>query len=301
MKNHTLSPSKISVIIPAYNAAKFLPATLDSVLSQNYQPLEVIIVDDGSKDETAVVASRYLNDERVHYLHQENGGLPVARNTGIKAATGEAIMFVDSDDLLPEGAVSTLANELSMVGDEYCAVHGEMEHFDSETRAILKRTDYKAVSRSRRKLLNTRANFLLTCLIRKAAIEKSGLFHSEMQSASEDIDFIFRLSKVGRFKAVDAVVYRYRRHTESKTHNFTPEYAASVTNEHRLMLKRVLKGESLLMRIEAWATYYFWAGVDFHRHDRFKAQRLWAIAFALNPFNIEPLFLIRASLLNKLE
>ncbi len=301
MHNRMPDLLKVTVIIPAYNAAKLLPETLDSVLSQDYAPLEVIIVNDGSKDDTSTVASRYLADKRVHYIYQENGGLPAARNTGIQAATGDAIMFVDSDDLLPAGAITALAKALSEVGNDYCAVHGEMELFDSDTRAILSKTSYKAVSSSRRKLLNTRANFLLTCLIRKPAIEKAGMFHPEMQSAAEDIDFIFRLSKVGRFKAIDQVVCHYRRHAASKTHNFTPEYAASVTEEHRLMLERVLKGENLLMRIEAWATHYFWAGVDFHRHDKRKAQQLWAIAFALNPLNLEPLRLIRASLLNKLN
>jgi len=59
---------------------------------------------------------------------------------------------------------------------------------------------------------------------------------AKMQSASEDIDFIFQVSKFGRFKAVNAVVYQYRRHHESKTHNFTPEYATSVINEHCLMV-----------------------------------------------------------------
>lgn len=290
----------VSIVIPAYNAAKLLPETLDSVLGQSYQSLEVIVVDDGSKDETASIVSRYLTDKRMHYIHQENGGLPVARNTGIKAATGDAIMFVDADDLLPEGAISSLANELQSLGKEYCAVHGEMERFDGTTGNSLGMTNYKKASSSRRSLLNTRANLLLTCLIRKSAIAQSGLFHEEMQSASEDIDFIFRVSKFGQFKSIDRVVYKYRIHPQSKTHNFTYEYAASVVNEHRLMLERVLKDESLLLKVEAWATHYFWAGVDFHRHDRNLARRLWLVALFLNPIQIEPLKLLRASYLNKI-
>lgn len=300
MKDQMPKAVKVTVVIPAYNAAKLLPETLDTVLQQDYQPLEVIVVDDGSKDETASVISRYLADKRVHYIYQENGGLPVARNTGIKAATGHAIMFVDADDLLPEGAIAALANELNELGEDYCAVHGEMERFDGTTGKSLGITNYKKASSSRRSLLNTRANLLLTCLIRKSAIAQSGLFHEEMQSASEDIDFIFRVSKFGRFKSVDRIVYKYRIHSQSKTHNFTYDYAASVTSEHRLMLDRVLKDENLLLKLEAWATHYFWAGVDFHRHDRNLARKFWLLSLFLNPFQIEPLKLLRASYLNKI-
>lgn len=293
-------PLKVSIVIPAYNAAKWLTETLDSVLQQDYQQLEIIVVNDGSTDNTESLVEKYLSDHRVRYIYQQNSGLPGARNAGIQAATGDAIMFVDADDVLLESTISTLARELQSLDEEYCAVHGEMERFDGSTGKPLGITNYKQASSSRRSLLNTRANLLLTCLIRKSAIAQSGLFHQDMQSASEDIDFIFRLSKFGRFKAIDRVVYKYRIHSQSKTHNFTYDHASSVVNEHRLMLQRVLKGENLLLKIEAWATHYFWAGVDFHRYDKHLARKLWLIALFLNPFHIEPLKLLRASYLNKI-
>ena len=91
----------ISVVIAAYNAAKYIRETLDSVLAQSYPPLEIIVVDDGSTDETAAIVRSYAG--RVRLVQQENRGEPAARNVGIRHAKGDYIAFVDSDDLwMPE-------------------------------------------------------------------------------------------------------------------------------------------------------------------------------------------------------
>jgi len=91
----------VSVIIPAYNAEGYVGRAIDSVLAQNRQPDEIIVVDDGSTDNTAEVIKSY--GSKVHGIRQENGGASVARNTGIEAATGKWIAFLDADDeWLPE-------------------------------------------------------------------------------------------------------------------------------------------------------------------------------------------------------
>jgi glycosyltransferase involved in cell wall biosynthesis len=86
----------VSVIIPVYNGQQYLAAAIDSVLEQDYRPLEIIVVDDGSTDESARIAQSY---SEVLYLYQANGGAAAARNTGIAAAHGEIIAFLDHDDL----------------------------------------------------------------------------------------------------------------------------------------------------------------------------------------------------------
>ncbi len=91
----------VSVIIPAYNCSVYLPEAIESVLTQTYTDIEIIVVDDGSTDDTPEVVAPYL--DRIRYIRQSNKGLPAARNTGIRASGGEFVALLDGDDSwLPE-------------------------------------------------------------------------------------------------------------------------------------------------------------------------------------------------------
>jgi|SRR5690606_29048922 len=90
---------KVSVIMPAYNMEKYIAQSIESVLSQNYQDWELLIVDDGSTDQTKAICETYLKDNRVKYFYKPNGGLPSARNHAIERAQGELLALLDSDDL----------------------------------------------------------------------------------------------------------------------------------------------------------------------------------------------------------
>lgn len=97
---------KVSVIIPVYNVEKYLSECVDSVLHQSYQNFEIILVDDGSKDKSGEICDRYASsDSRISVIHKENGGLSDARNRGLEAATGDCVIFLDSDDFLCETAL----------------------------------------------------------------------------------------------------------------------------------------------------------------------------------------------------
>ncbi|MDD6237531.1 MAG: glycosyltransferase family 2 protein, partial [Clostridiales bacterium] len=90
---------KISVIMPVYNSEQFLRMAVDSVLNQTFEDFELIMVDDGSKDQSGAICDEYAQkDARVKVIHQENGGICAARNTGMKAAEGEYLAFIDNDD-----------------------------------------------------------------------------------------------------------------------------------------------------------------------------------------------------------
>lgn len=99
----------ISVIIPVYNVEPYLRECLDSVRAQTFRDLEVICIDDGSVDASGAICDQYaLRDRRIHTIHQDNGGLSAARNTGMDVATGEYIYFLDSDDMLAPNALERL-------------------------------------------------------------------------------------------------------------------------------------------------------------------------------------------------
>lgn len=91
----------ISVIVPVYNVEKYLPQCVDSILSQDYEDLEVILIDDGSTDTSGQICDQYgQKDNRVRVIHQKNGGAAAAKNAGLRIASGEYLSFVDSDDFL---------------------------------------------------------------------------------------------------------------------------------------------------------------------------------------------------------
>ena len=104
----------VSVIIPAYNIEDYIGRCLDSVLSQTYKNLEIIIVDDGSSDRTGEILDDYKKkDQRIRVIHKENGGVSSARNTGIEAAKGDYIGFIDGDDLAEPELFKTLMKLLN--------------------------------------------------------------------------------------------------------------------------------------------------------------------------------------------
>lgn len=99
----------ISIVVPAYNAAGVIGKCIDSVLLQTYSDFELLIIDDGSRDETAeIVAAKAAQDARIHLIRQENAGVSSARNTGIAAASGELLCFIDSDDTVSANYLETL-------------------------------------------------------------------------------------------------------------------------------------------------------------------------------------------------
>ncbi len=114
---------KLSIIIPAYNAEAYLPQCLDSILAQERQGSEVIVIDDGSTDGTATLLQCYPD---VKVIHQANQGMSTARNRGLDAAQGEYILFVDSDDLLTDGALQALIPNLT--GEDIISFNAKKLH-----------------------------------------------------------------------------------------------------------------------------------------------------------------------------
>lgn len=144
----------VSVIIPVYNVEKYLPRCLESVMNQTYAELEIICVNDGSPDNSSAILEEYAKkDGRIKVINQQNKGLSGARNTGIEAATGDYIVFLDSDDWMDEDAVEAAVSkaenadtvmwgyvrEFAEKSIEKKIFEGDRSFDESETRALHRR------------------------------------------------------------------------------------------------------------------------------------------------------------------
>lgn len=125
----------ISVVIPIYNVEKFLPPCIDSVLSQTYKNIEVLLIDDGSPDGCGQLCDNYMEkDHRIHVIHQENSGVAEARNHGLRAAKGEYLFFLDADDMLAPEALITLYR--AAVGHSADIVSGQNITIGEDAKAV---------------------------------------------------------------------------------------------------------------------------------------------------------------------
>src|SRR5205085_2446307 len=113
---------RVSVVVPIYNVEHYLEECLESLAAQTFQDLEVVMVDDGSTDGSAAIAEAFAaRDPRFKLMTRPNGGLSAARNTGLEAATGEFLAFVDSDDVVAPDAYEKLVATLDKTGSDFAA------------------------------------------------------------------------------------------------------------------------------------------------------------------------------------
>ena len=111
----------ISIIVPVYNVEAYIHQCIKSIIEQSYKNLEIILVDDGSKDKSGKICDDYARkDKRIKVIHKKNGGLSDSRNAGITVATGKYIAFVDSDDWIEKNMYEKMYNECEKFGADIC-------------------------------------------------------------------------------------------------------------------------------------------------------------------------------------
>ncbi|BAQ61472.1 glycosyltransferase [Geminocystis sp. NIES-3708] len=205
----------ISVIIPAFNAEKYLKDAIESVIKQNYQPLEIILIDDGSTDNTAKIAKSFQD---IQYIYQENSGPVIARNNGIKIAKGEYIAFLDADDLWTDDHLELLVNCFKKdpyvevaIGYVQCLLlkekNEEKEYFEEFSNSTIN--------------VNLGAG-----LYKKSVFEKLGNFDPNL-SSSEDVDWFLRIKEANINQIiVSESVLCYRIHDSNVSRDRKNSYSA---------------------------------------------------------------------------
>jgi glycosyltransferase involved in cell wall biosynthesis len=190
----------VSVIVPVYNRERFLRETLGSIFALDYEPFEVIVVDDGSADGSAAIAQSFPD---VRYLRQENRGPAAARNAGIDASRGEFIAFVDSDDVVLPHKLSAQVGYL-LEHPDLTATLGRQEWITPPPNAVpdLVWGDLDGITP-------------ISIVIRRAALIEVGCFDPSLRGP-EDVDLLVRLREGGyRFLVLPDVVMRRRYHGEN--------------------------------------------------------------------------------------
>lgn len=201
----------VSVIVPTFNRIDLLRELLESLRLQSWRPLEVIVVDDGStEDSIGSLAGLWDSEEGLdlHILHQPNRGPAAARNRGLAAARGDYLYFIDSDDLVEPGGISLMVESLESSGAPYCVA--QVRSVDREGRRLprndgnLSRIDHDAILGSRWAIH--------AALYRKAVFDKAGLFDESLWMG-EDSELRWRIvASNDPGISLDSVVAVFRRH-----------------------------------------------------------------------------------------
>jgi len=225
MSNYPL----ISLIIPCYNAQQTLEKCLDSVITQSYKNLEIIIVDDGSSDNTSLICETYQKkDSRIKILRQDNSGVSKARNKGIKAATGEYICFVDSDDWVETNYCSELYNLLVTEEADIAVVEAAYEDKCGNTVFEKPISDEKLFDGKRALVLLLEDKILQSHpwgKLYKANFLKNINFPENLK-CFEDYATLFKIfDKAVKVVKSNQKLYHYIQHDDSLSHNLSSETA----------------------------------------------------------------------------
>lgn len=213
---------RFSVVVPVYNAQKYLEKCINSVLTQSFGDLELILVDDGSPDGSGRICDRFAEkDNRVKVIHQQNQGHITARMNGVKAATGEYILFLDSDDwFLPE-AIQTVNRAVERFGCDMLLFRLERggvpcaDFFGGEQEEVSK-ADYYTVNLER-----TALNSLVLRAVKRSLFDGADISGFEHFRNSEDLLLVLQLvKKADKISYIPAVLYGYRENENGITATF---------------------------------------------------------------------------------
>jgi glycosyltransferase involved in cell wall biosynthesis len=200
----------VSVVIPCYRQAQFLAEAIESALAQTYRDTEVVVVNDGSPDDTAAVAARY----HVRYVEQKNGGLSEARNAGLALSRGEFVVFLDADDRLTPDAVRVNVALLS-ADPALGFVAGYSRYISREGQPM--QTDpprWAGADRYVELLRRNRIRHPAMVMFRRSVFDRVGGFDPSVDACA-DYDMYLRVSREYRVLFHDALVAEYRRHGEN--------------------------------------------------------------------------------------
>ncbi|WP_368646161.1 glycosyltransferase family 2 protein [Alkalibacterium putridalgicola] len=243
----------ISVIIPVYNAENYLSECVDSVMNQSYKNLEIILINDGSTDDSPSICDSYLHkDNRVKVIHQSNGGVSSARNAGLQEASGEYVQFVDSDDFLSEDMCEELIRAVSHTDIAICGYQGfddnrNVDIHQPDTSQIKMQDDWGVQFNAliKKNLFNQPWNKLY---------KKSKITNRFNTDFARGEDLLFNLDyfrNISSISVIDKALYWHK--------NDTPDSLMTVYTDDQFHNQK-----TLFLKMEEYKAYYDLNKIEFH-------------------------------------
>lgn len=272
----------VSVVIATYNMGRYLPQAVESALAQSYSNLEVIIIDDGSSDDTPAVVRQWSGDARVHVHRQANQGAARAKNKGIELSGGRYVAFLDADDAwLPQ----KLASQMPLFIDrpEVGVVYSDYERMDENGHPVPKGPARMCRGHISGALLIDNFVSYSSAVVRREILERYGAF-DEAFAMGFDYDLWLRLSAHCEFDFIKEPTVRYRIWSGQLSRNYRGRYEVGI----RVMQRFIDQNPGLVPRPvlrEAWAHTYTGRGntVLWRERDRRAAFRDYLQALSFRP------------------
>lgn len=220
------SQYKVSIIVPVYNAEKYLRECVNSLINQTYKNIEIILVNDGSSDNSLKICKEYEEHTNLRVITQENQGVSAARNKGLETSTGEYVMFVDSDDYIESNMVEEMIKKVIKSDMVICEYN---EKYQNNIIPIKIRSDLNKIDAKEAILLtfDNAGGYLWNKIFKKETIIKNNFkFDSNIHMLEDQLFVIKYMSKISKITIIHKCLYNYRirktsaaRNTNDKKYN----------------------------------------------------------------------------------
>jgi glycosyltransferase involved in cell wall biosynthesis len=276
----------VTVIIPTYNRAHFIGRAISSVLSQTYSDFELIVVDDGSTDNTAKVVGGFKDHRIVYFKHKSNLGISAARNTALRVSRGQYIAFLDDDDEWLPNKLSDQLDALAKAPSGVGAVYTQLRRVQKD-RVKLGYRETPPEGYIHGQVLSRPVIYLSTLMLKRDHLEKTGVF-DEGFALAEDWDFLIRLSKHCRFRYIKTpLVIRYLTIENISLNNpIMPREIGKILTKH----SGEIRGDRRILAAHRRRLAHRYAGLGddcCSKHNMAAGRRYYVRAMRAYPFDLE--------------
>ena len=296
-----MSP-KISVILTTYNGSSrgYLSSAIESVVTQSYQNFELLIIDDGSTDNTKKTCSSYLENDRIRYMYQENTGLAAARNSGIRASSGEFLCFLDDDDVWKpvklQRQFEFIEQRLNGAG-KWGLIFTWLELIDEQGKVVSYRGHHQEGWLYRSLLLGNTVDAPSSVLIRREVFDNVGLFDESFENC-QDWDMWLRISKEYMIFPVKEYLVQHREHRN----RISFDNEKIFHYENAVIKKALATAPADISPRTVYASCYMNRSIGYFAADEFQQFRkmfLKGLQLSFKPMRVEHIFLFLLSLFGR--